>query len=197
MSELIRNLPNYLTYLRIILIPVFVLLLIDPSPFMVILANFVFIFAAFTDYIDGFLARRWGAVSDFGKLLDPIADKILVMAALVMLTSLHWVPGWMVVLVLAREIWITGIRALAASQGNIIAAGNTGKWKSFLQMFSIVLLLAHDYKISFFGKELSGYSLGIDLLSISLVLSYFSAIHYTVQVLGIKVSTSLGKSQNN
>ena len=197
MSDLVYRLPNYITFLRLFLIPIFVLLLIEPTRAMVDMANIVFIFAAFTDYVDGFIARRWGAISDFGKLLDPIADKILVMAALVMLTSMRgdlygdpWVPGWMVVLVLSREIWITGIRAVAASRGNVIAAGNTGKWKSFLQMVSIVLLLGHDYPLTIFRREIPCQILGVDLLAISLALSYLSAFYYTFDVLCVATDTS-------
>lgn len=190
MSDFVYRLPNYITFLRLLLIPIFVMLLIEPTRTMVNVANIVFIFACCTDYVDGFIARRWGAVSDFGKLLDPIADKILVMAALIMLTAMRgdlygdpWVPGWMVVLVLAREIWITGIRAVAASKGNIIAAGNTGKLKSFLQMVSIVFLLLNDYPVTLFRREIPCQIIGTDLLAISLALSYLSAFYYSYDVL--------------
>src|SRR5262245_57339044 len=138
---MVQRLPNWLTFLRLGLIPVFVFLMVEPSRWMVDLAMIVFIVAAFTDYIDGIIARRYGAVSDFGKLLDPLADKILVMAALVMLASQRsdtygepWVPGWMVVMVLAREIWVTGLRAVASARGVVVAASTTGKFKSGLQM---------------------------------------------------------------
>src|SRR5262245_55607250 len=124
-----QNIPNILTFLRLALIPLFVVLMIDPNPELTHAATLVFIIAAFTDYLDGVLARKFSAVSEFGKLADPLADKILVMAALVMLVAQRsdvygepWVPGWMVVLILAREIWVTGLRAVAASRGVIVAA---------------------------------------------------------------------------
>lgn len=155
-------------------------------------ATVVFIIAAFTDYIDGYVARAYSAVSDFGKLLDPVADKILVMSALVMLVSMRseefghpWVPGWMVVLVLARETWVTGLRAVAASAGKVIPAGQAGKFKSFLQMLAIVLLLLNDYSIVDSDHLIvSAQLLGEALLMLSIVFSYWGAIEYTWSVLG-------------
>jgi CDP-diacylglycerol--glycerol-3-phosphate 3-phosphatidyltransferase len=192
MADIIYKLPNYITFLRLALIPLFVVLLIDPSRGMVNVATIIFIFAAITDYIDGLIARRWGAVSDFGKLFDPLADKILVISALVMLTSLRsdlysqpWVPGWMVVMVLAREIWITGMRTWAASKGEVIGAGNTGKWKSFFQMAAIVCLLMHDYTLTLFGYFISYQFIGINLLAVSLAFSYISAFHYSLEILSM------------
>lgn len=192
MSSIIKKIPNWLTYLRIALIPLFVVLMIDPTPRMNILATYVFIFASFTDYVDGVIARKFEGVSDFGKLLDPLADKILVMAGLVMLLAqLHderghaWVPGWMVVLVLAREIWITGLRGVAASEGVVVQAGGVGKLKSGFQMVGIVLLLLHDRPLSAFGL-LVPYScqlVGVNLLLISIFFSLWSAFEYTWEIL--------------
>lgn len=193
MADFVYRLPNYLTFLRLLLIPVFVYLLIDPSRGEINAATVIFLFAAITDYVDGFIARRWGAVSEFGKLLDPIADKILVISALVMLVSLRsdmyaepWVPGWIVVMIIAREIWVTGLRAVAASQGDVVAAGNTGKWKSFFQMAAITFLLLHDYSFVMFGLRIPCQLVGINLLAISLGLSYLSAFYYSVDILSKK-----------
>ncbi len=192
MPTLIQRIPNWLTYLRIALIPVFVLLMIDPTPGMVLAATFVFVFAAVTDYIDGYIARKFGAVSDFGKLLDPLADKVLVMAGLVMLVAQRsdifgtpWVPGWMVVLVLAREIWVTGLRALAASQGLIVPAGSAGKIKSGFQMVAVVLLLLHDRPLTFLKIPLSWSCqfVGLNFLLISIAFSLWGAAEYTWAVL--------------
>ncbi len=191
MSEIYKKIPNWLTYSRLGLIPVFMLLMVDPAPWMVNLATVVFIVAALTDLLDGYWARRYQAVSDFGKLLDPVADKILVMTALVMLTALRsdvygepWVPGWMVVLVLARETWISGLRAVAASHGKIVAASATGKFKSGFQMFAIVLLLLHDVPIKLFGFDLSAQMMGVNLLLLSVLVSYWGAYEYTIEILG-------------
>ena len=192
MDDVIRKIPNWLTLSRIGLVPVFVILMIEPSRAMVNLATVVFIVAALTDYADGLLARRYGAVSDLGKLLDPMADKILVMAALVMLTAQRsdlggqpWVPGWLVVLVLGRETWVTGLRGVAASRGLIVPANMTGKIKLVLQLVSVVLLLLHDMPISLAGYSCSAQFLGVRLLLLSLVFSYWGALEYTREVLGL------------
>lgn len=187
---MVHRIPNYLTFLRIALIPVFVVLMIDPTPFMVYLATFVFIVAAITDYIDGYLARKYGWVSDFGKLLDPLADKILVSAALIMLVAQRsddlgepWVPGWLVVLIMAREIWITGLRAVAAARGRVVAANQGGKVKSGLQMVAIIFLLLHSNSVRIGTMMVPCQFIGLVLLSISLVFSFWAAGEYTFEVL--------------
>ena len=188
----IKSLPNMLTYVRLLLIPIFVYLLMDPSRTMIYAAIGIFVFASLTDYLDGVLARSFNAVSDTGKLLDPVADKILVMAALVMLVSLKttevgepWVPVWMVVLILARETWVTGLRSVAASQGVVMAAGQAGKWKSFLQMVAIVFLLLHQQPLIRVGDSaIAARFVGEALLMISILFSYWSGLDYTWRVLG-------------
>ncbi|MCB0338853.1 MAG: CDP-diacylglycerol--glycerol-3-phosphate 3-phosphatidyltransferase [Bdellovibrionales bacterium] len=184
----IGSLPNYLTYLRLALVPVFVVLMHNPAPWMLDVAIVIFVLASLTDYFDGFLARKYGAISDTGKLLDPIADKILVMAALIMLVAQRsdvdgepWVPGWLVVLLLAREIWITGLRSVAASRGMVIAANDTGKIKSFCQMVGIVFLLIH-HPLKLFGVAIPCEFVGVNLLFLSLALSLWSAWDYTLRV---------------
>lgn len=190
MTRLVQRIPNWLTFMRLGLIPIFVILMLDPSDSMVRAATVVFVVAALTDYVDGIIARRYGAISDFGKLLDPLADKILIMAALVMLASQRsdiygepWVPGWMVVMVLAREIWVTGLRGVAATQGTVVAASNTGKVKSGLQMVAIVLLLMHDSPVFLFNYRLTCQILGLNLLLISLAFSYWGAFEYSYEIL--------------
>ena len=191
MSNILRKLPNYLTFLRLGLIPVFVLLMADTSRWSGYLAAFVFAVAAFTDLLDGFLARRYGAVSELGKLLDPLADKILVMAALVMLVAQRgdldgapWVPGWMVVLVLARELWITGLRAVIAQRGTVLAASASGKVKSWFQMIAVIFLLLHYPVLEVAGLVVSFQAIGVNLLIISIAFSLWSAAEYTYQWLG-------------
>lgn len=189
MVKVVLSLPNWLTLLRVALIPIFVVLLIDPSEWMLQTAVYIFIFAAITDYLDGIIARALGSVSDFGKLLDPLADKILVLSALIMLTGLRtdqfgesWVPAWLVVLVVAREVWITGLRSVAAGNGVVVAANSFGKMKSFLQMVAIVLLLLHDHLLKIGGLTVPCQVLGLNLLFASLVFSYWSAYQYTALV---------------
>jgi len=186
MSKLIRRLPNCLTFLRLALIPVFVVLLIEPTQATINAAIGIFIFAALTDYLDGWIARAYQAETDFGKLLDPLADKILVIAALVMLVSMRselyaepWVPGWMVVLVVAREIWVTGLRGVAAERGIIVAASAAGKVKSGLQMVAIVFLLLHDASFSFWAYEITCQFVGVNFLFLSIIFSYWGAVDYT------------------
>ncbi len=198
MTDVVKKIPNTLTFLRLGLIPVFVWLLNDPSPEMVIAATIVFIIAAITDYVDGLIARRYQAISDFGKLLDPVADKILVMAALVMLVSqrsddsgVPWVPGWMVVMILARETWVTGLRAVAAAEGRIVPAGSAGKIKSLSQMVAIVFLLMHDHILFSIGDSAIPAQLpGEALLMLSLVFSYWGAVEYTWEILGKSKSST-------
>jgi CDP-diacylglycerol--glycerol-3-phosphate 3-phosphatidyltransferase len=189
MADWYKRLPNWLTFLRLALIPVFVVFLIEPSRTSLNIAAVIFVLAAITDYADGILARRYAAITDFGKLFDPLADKILVMAALVMLVSVRdetcvpLVPGWMVVLVLAREFWVTGLRAFAAKDGTVISAKSGGKVKSFLQMVSILALLLNDYSFSLFGLKLTYQFLGLNLLLVSLAFSILSAIDYSISIL--------------
>jgi CDP-diacylglycerol--glycerol-3-phosphate 3-phosphatidyltransferase len=181
MANWFQRIPNWLTFLRLILIPVFVAVLIEPA--------IIFALAAFTDYADGYIARRYKAISDFGKLFDPLADKILVMAALVMLVSLRddncvsFVPGWMVTLILARELWITGLRAFAAKDGTVVAAKSGGKVKSALQMIAILALLLYDYSFTLLGYRVTAQFLGLNILIVSLAFSYLSAIDYSLAIL--------------
>jgi len=185
----LKKIPNYLTVLRLVLIPLFVVLMVDLSPFIHALAVTIFIIAALTDYFDGVIARRFGAISDFGKLVDPLADKLLVMAALVMLLGQRddlygdpWVPPWMVFMVLAREMWVTGLRGVAAARGIVVAASSAGKVKNVMQMVAIVFLLAHFPKVTLLGFMLTFQVIGLYLLLTSILISYWGAYEYTVQV---------------
>ena len=137
------NLPNMLTLARIFVIPVFVWLLYDGDPWYSVMAASVFTIAAVTDVIDGFLARRWNMITVTGKLLDPMADKLIVAAALIMMVRLGRVPAWIVIVLLSREFIVNGLRQVAASEGLVIAAGQEGKWKTALQLAGIVALCIH------------------------------------------------------
>lgn len=188
---MLQKLPNYLTFLRLALIPVFVVLMNNPTQCRIYLAVTVFIVASLTDYVDGFLARRFGAVSDFGKLLDPLADKMLVGTALIMMVGLRsdsdgapWVPAPLVVLIIIREFWVTGIRALAAKKGVIVAASSGGKVKSGLQMVAVVFLLFHGHLFPFFGLRFPCEFVGKFLLGISIIFSYWAAAEYTFDIFG-------------
>ena len=135
------NLPNVLTMLRILAVPVIVVALLDETPNGDALAAAVFALAAFTDGLDGYIARRRREVTTFGKLMDPLADKLLVVATLVSLVSLNRLAAWVAMVIIARELAVTGLRALAAEQGVVIAASWLGKLKTILQVAAIFALI--------------------------------------------------------
>lgn len=142
------NLPNKLTMLRIIAIPVFIVVLMLEYRYA---ATIIFILAAITDMLDGHIARKYDLVSNFGKLMDPLADKLLVMSALVCLVELGDVAAWMTVVILAREFAVTGLRQVAVEKGIVIAAGVTGKIKTITQMIAIPLLLLDNWPFIYTG----------------------------------------------
>ena len=135
------NTPNKLSLLRVALIPVMVLFMYLPGWPMVLLSTAVFGAAAFTDYLDGHIARRDGIVTDFGKFIDPVADKLLNLSAMIMLTLNGLLPQWAVIVILARELAVDGLRMVAVGQGRVIAAGPLGKIKTASQMVVIIYLM--------------------------------------------------------
>lgn len=137
------NLPNKLTLARLAMVPAFVVLMSFPNAVTLILAYIVFIVACITDYYDGKIARARNIVTNFGKLLDPVADKVLVASAFVMMMTIDafLIPGWTIVIILGREFVVTGARSLAASEGKVIAADRSGKFKAVSQMVYILTLL--------------------------------------------------------
>ncbi|MGA3120753.1 MAG: CDP-diacylglycerol--glycerol-3-phosphate 3-phosphatidyltransferase [Polyangiaceae bacterium] len=182
LAEDALNIPNLLTMARIAAIPFFVWLLDVPTPVRGFWACIVFTLAALTDILDGYLARKLGVVSVLGKFLDPLADKLIVMAALVWLVPMGRIAAWVVVLLLAREISITGLRSVAASEGVIISAGQEGKTKTALQMIGIVaLLLGYPYHMAYLGMDLGVVDMvhvGRSLVYLSLLFSFASAAQY-------------------
>lgn len=175
-----KRAPNFLTLLRILVVPVFVVLLIDPTPIGNIWACVIFVAASITDWLDGHLARIYNAETITGKLLDPLADKILVMSALVMLAAIPndpRVPAWVVVLLLAREMVVTGLRSIAATQGVVVAASDWAKHKTAWTMIAIPFLLIHTpYEIG--EVVIDFHACGMVFLWIALVLSLASGFHY-------------------
>src|SRR5512138_1022699 len=135
------NLPNVLTVLRILLVPVVVVALLDETPNGDLLAAIVFALASVTDWVDGYLARSRGSITTFGKLMDPIADKLLVVAALVSLVSLDRLAAWIAMVIIARELAVTGLRAIAVEQGVVISASWLGKVKTALQVAAVFALI--------------------------------------------------------
>ena len=186
------NIPNLLTFLRILLIPVLVVLLRDPGPMASLLAALTFFLACWSDFLDGYLARRYSISTPLGKLLDPLADKLIVMAALVMLAAALREPrvsAWMVVLILGRELAVTGLRGIAVSQGIVLGAEELGKYKTIFQMFALHGLLLH-YR--FFGIDC--HVVGMYFLWLSLVVSLWSGIEYHVRVIRAAISGRAGST---
>jgi CDP-diacylglycerol---glycerol-3-phosphate 3-phosphatidyltransferase len=177
------NVPNLLTMGRVAAIPFFVWLLDSPTPVRGFWACMVFTAAAITDLLDGYLARKLGVVSLLGKYLDPLADKLIVMAALVWMVQMGRVPAWVVVVLLARELSVTGLRSVAASEGVVISAGHEGKTKTALQMIGIVaLVLGYPFHLSYLGIDLGVVDMvhvGRMLVYLSLLFSFASAAQYT------------------
>ncbi len=169
------NLPNLLTFTRILLIPVFVMLFVTPTPDRSLAAAIVFVVAALTDAVDGYLARKSGQVTTLGKLLDPIADKLLVLSALILLVNVDRVSALIAILIIAREVAVTGIRAIAAGEGIVIAAETTGKYKMALQVVAIVLLILEGTWLAELGNL---HLAGMATLYLSLVFGYVSGGRY-------------------
>lgn len=179
----IWNIPNILTLLRIAAIPLLVILLFSPSRDSGFWAAALFSAASFTDWLDGYLARRMGIETVFGKFLDPIADKLIVMAALIMILPFDRVPAWMVLVILSREIIITGLRGIASTEGIVIQASDLGKFKTIFQLVAIIgLLLHYDYHW-FFGIDhplltVNMHNVGIFYLWIATVITIWSGVDY-------------------
>jgi len=151
------NLPNKLTISRIIMTVFFLIALFSDFPFCYTLALVLFVIASITDFLDGSLARKHGLITDFGKLMDPLADKILICSAFIGFIQLGWMPAWIVVIIVARELAITGLRLLAASKNQILAAERQGKNKTITQITAIIsLLINNSYaEWGFLGKLFS------------------------------------------
>lgn len=183
-KEELVNLPNLITYLRILVIPVFLWFTWRGDPFSSFLAAALFTFAAVSDIVDGWLARRMNLVSIVGKFMDPLADKLIVTAALVMLAQMGRIEAWLVILLLSRELIVSGLRQIAVGEGLVIAAGQGGKWKTALQLSGIIGVLVHyTYPVNLL--VVSDYPfdfqlVGEWLLLLSLVPSLVSAIQYFV-----------------
>lgn len=172
-----KRLPNYLTCFRILVIPGVVICLLIPGRMTSLLAALLFVLACVTDFVDGVLARRYGHITTLGKLLDPLADKLLVISALIMLAGLGRVPAWMVVIIVARELLVTGLRAVAMDRSRtIITASWLGKYKVVFQMLAVTGLLLH-YPFLWFQF----HTIGIYFLWAALVLTVWSAADYLHQ----------------
>lgn len=182
------NLPNVLTAIRILLIPVFVVLFSNPTPDRSLAAAVVFVIAAVTDLLDGYLARRRAQITRLGRLLDPIADKLLVLSGLILLVQFDRVAAIVAILIIAREVAVTGIRAVSASQGLIIEAETTGKYKMVAQVVAIVFLVLEEGVLP---PSWHPHEVGTVLLYAALALTLYSGGRYIMSFWQQSVSKGL------
>ncbi len=171
------NLPNKLTLFRVILIPVFIIALMSgilPEPVNRYVGVIIFCVASFTDYLDGHIARKYNLVTNFGKFMDPLADKLLVSSALICMIELGFLPAWIVIIIISREFIITGFRLIAAESGLVIAASWWGKIKTVTQMFMIIFVLLG-----------AGGIIGTVLIALATVFTVISGVDYIVKNIGI------------
>ena len=182
------NLPNKLSMTRIALVPVFMLFVIplpEWMPFAVqingalasfgnIAAIIIFIIASLTDSLDGYIARKYNLITNFGKFLDPIADKLLVTAALIALVENNRISGWAALIIISREFIVSGLRIVAASQGVVIAAGKWGKIKTIMQIVAIIAMLLNNYPFSLFTN------IPVDryIMIIAVIITLYSGYEY-------------------
>ncbi|MDV4151271.1 CDP-diacylglycerol--glycerol-3-phosphate 3-phosphatidyltransferase [Clostridium sp. AL.422] len=183
------NLANKLTMLRILLVPLFLIFIaVKNIPYGTFIATFIFIIASLTDQLDGYIARSRNQVTNFGKFMDPLADKLLVTAALISLVELQVVPAWATVIILAREFAVSGLRTIAASEGKVIAASMWGKIKTVTQIAAIIALLiqvnigSSEYLMSFIQnndmfKEIINYGPKV-LLLLAVIMTIVSGYDY-------------------
>ena len=188
----ILNLPNTLTLLRIAAIPLLAAFLMSESRSSGFWAAAIFSAASITDWLDGYLARRMGIVTVFGKFLDPIADKLIVMAALIMILPFNRVPAWMVLVILGREIIITGLRGIASTEGIVIQASDLGKYKTIFQIVAIIGLILHYNYNWLFGIShtlltVNMHNVGMFFLWIATVLTVWSGADYLFRFIKVIV----------
>jgi len=169
----ILTLPNGLTIIRILAIPIILFLLFYPERICRLITTLFFLLVAVTDTLDGYFARRRGLVTTLGKFLDPLADKLLIVAALIALIPARGIPTWMVIVIIGREISVTGLRGIALAQGIVISASTLGKYKTVFEVASITFLILNG---KYFSIEL--HQVGMGLLWIALGLAVISGIDY-------------------
>lgn len=179
----VLTLPNLLTSIRILLVPVVIILLWLGTPMMRFLSWVFYTVASVTDFFDGYLARKYGTISITGKLLDPLADKFIVNLTLVLLAAMGEISPWPVIIILAREFYIFGIRSLALEHALVVAAGRSGKIKTVLQMFSLPFFMINQATLlEITGIEWDPSGVGNFLVWSSIFFSVVSAFNYTREV---------------
>lgn len=178
------NLPNKITFSRVLLVPIFMIMFYVDIPNNQLYAGLIFLIASSTDMLDGYIARKNKQVTNLGKFIDPLADKLLVSAALILLVEAGKIPGWVVITIIAREFTITGFRILAASEGVTIAASSLGKFKTITQLIAIILLLFNNIIFRKFNIPMDQIFLYISL--IFTILSGYDYIYKNRKTLDLK-----------
>jgi CDP-diacylglycerol--glycerol-3-phosphate 3-phosphatidyltransferase len=168
--------PNFLTLGRIVAVPLIVVLMLFPNRINSFMAAVIFSAAAITDFFDGYLAREHGMVSNFGRIMDPLADKLLVSTAFIMLTGLGWAPSWMICVIIGRELAVTGLRNFMAESKEDLSASSLGKYKTGFQIAAIIPLLIHYPLLGIDFTQVGGF-----FLWIALILTLWSGIDYFVR----------------
>ena len=190
MTKMKMNLPNRLTLMRVLLIPLIIIaaeinyfnetILFRNVTLANIIVLIIFSIAAFTDFLDGHIARKRNLVTNFGKFMDPLADKLLVFSAFIILIELDRIPGWIVMVIIAREFMVTGIRLIAANNNVVIAASKLGKAKTVSQMLAIILLLVNAFPFSLISDGF-GEIIAISITYLALGLTVISGIEYLIK----------------
>src|SRR5699024_1639988 len=182
------NLPNKITVSRIFLIPlILIILTIDFNwgeinignnslPVTQLVAGIIFIFASITDWLDGYIARKYNLITNMGKFLDPLADKLLVSAAVIMLIELQIAPAWIVIVIISREFAITGFRLVASGEGVVLAASSMGKLKTVSQILAVILLMLNNFPFSY-----TSIPFDMIMLYIALIFTVWSGLDYFVK----------------
>ena len=181
----IYNLPNTITMLRLGVMPVLFCLLLSPGPILSLTIALLFIAAALTDLLDGYIARRYQIVTTMGKFLDPIADKLIVNTAMILMVPIGRIPAWIVAIIVIRDFAVDGIRTIASSEGMVIQASRLGKRKTLCQIFAVSALMIH---YPFLGAD--AHVVGMVILSIALFLTIYSGTDYLVQFYRTSVEKS-------
>ena len=171
------NLPNKLTIARMCMVPLFMIALMMNTDVSRIVATVIFALASLTDMLDGQIARKYNMVTNFGKLMDPLADKVLTAAAMICLVELGDLAAWIAVLIIFREYLITGLRSVAASENIVVAANIWGKVKTVCQMFALMLLMLKPQVMA-----LCGVNIGLWLMYVAVILTVYSGLDYVLKL---------------
>ncbi|OEG00471.1 CDP-diacylglycerol--glycerol-3-phosphate 3-phosphatidyltransferase [Vulcanibacillus modesticaldus] len=186
------NLPNKITLVRIFLVPVIMIFLLikfdfgeiiiagEVVTYSEIIATVIFIIAAVTDGLDGYIARKWKLITNLGKLLDPLADKLLITASLISLVEMQRLPAWIAIVIISREFAITGLRQIAAAEGKVIAASKLGKLKTITQIIAVVLLMLNNFPFTFLHIPVDQW-----MIWIAVIITVVSGVDYFIKNLHV------------